>query len=196
MPGQRDEVDGTSPGKYSVFQAVGQREQHPDLLPGMCQTSLSDALMHHRQSRPQGRQCPAAGSAPRLAPGIQSHIKGAACDSSRHEPSCSPCLTSLLLSSPSLLSCQHGAAGAAAGLKSETAKGWVLEQAVRNGVPSSPGQANGCKSRGWLYTHFSSPKCRSLPSGTAIIHCRRAQVNRSILFYSILHSLTPFISPP
>lgn len=53
MPGERDGVDGASPGKYFAFQVVGQREQHPDLLPGMCQTSLLDALMHHQQSRPR-----------------------------------------------------------------------------------------------------------------------------------------------
>lgn len=99
------------------------------------------------------------------------------------------------LSSP-LPSCQHGAAGAAAGPKSETAKGCLFGAGCRNGVPSSPGQANGCKSRGWLSKDFTSHKSRSLPSGKTTTHCGRAQVNRSILFYSILHSVTPFTSPP
>lgn len=141
MPGQRDGVDGTSLGKHSAFQALGQREQHPDLLPGMCQTSLLDALMHHRQSTPgassQGRRCPVAGSVPRLPPGIQRHIKGAACDSSRQEPSCSPCLTSLLLSFSPLLPARCSWCSSRAEIR-ESKRMVFLEQAVKERCPQQP----------------------------------------------------------
>lgn len=146
MPGQRDLVDGTSPGKYSAFQAVGQREQHPDLLSGMCQSSLLDALMHPSAAIQTPSPPSRAGSARRqgLRPGwllaSTAVSRALRCDSSRHEPSCPPCLTS------PLLSCQHGPAGAAAGLKSETAKGWgFLEQAVGTVSPAAQGRQMAAK---------------------------------------------------
>lgn len=146
MPGQQDGVDGTSPGKYSAFQAAGQREQHPDLLPGMCQSSLLDALTHPAPAIQTPSPPSRAGSArwrglcPDWLLASTATSRALCCDSSQHEPSCPPFLTS------PLLSCQHGAAGAAAGLKSETAKGWgFLEQAVGTVSPAAQGRQMAAK---------------------------------------------------